>query len=156
MRLSSADRAWGERCSSSAAFHAAADPARYPELGLDPYAPERLYYTARSKRLININVMLRRLQGHDPTRVGINRDIDLTKLGVPHEKVHARIDIRPTWEIKRQASAQHVTQGGGRGFVPWMPTWMEKQFFGRETYMRAYPPVPDGFRERDLFPNHRE
>ena len=141
---------------TTAAFYASGDPTRYPELGPEPFRPDRLYYIARSARQYRIFSWMRRLEGKDPTRVGINKDIDLTRLGVPSEKVHARIDIRPTWEIKREASAFHATQGGGRGFYPWMPEWLRKQLFGHETYIRAYPPVPDGYREKDLFPNgHR-
>ncbi len=138
---------------TTAAFQAAGDQACYPEIGPAPYQPERLYYTARSKRMVRLFSLIRRLQGQDPKRIGINKDIDLTRLGVPDEKVHASINIRPMWEIKRKASAQHATQGGGRGFFPWMPDLLQKQLFGVETYMRAYPPLPDGSREYDLFPD---
>jgi LmbE family N-acetylglucosaminyl deacetylase len=37
-----------------AAFHAAADPQQYPEVGLEPYQPERLYYTAFPNAAIKV------------------------------------------------------------------------------------------------------
>ncbi len=133
------------------AFHAAADPTQYPELNLPPYQPERLYYTAFPNRWVKFFVLMMRLRGLDPSKMGRNKDIDFTRLGIPPEKIHARIDYRPYWEVKRVASAQHKTQGGGAGFNRWIPVWMQKWLFGRETFMRAYPPVPDGYDERDLF-----
>lgn len=133
------------------AFHAAADPNQYPELGLPPFRPQRLYYTAIPSSWRKFISWMYRLRGKDPTKVGRNRDIDMTKLGIPAEKIHAHIDVRQTWDIKRLASSKHATQGGGTTFGSALPNWLMKQIFGRELFMRAYPAVPDGYRERDLF-----
>lgn len=134
------------------AFHAAGDPAQFPDIGAAPYQPERLYYSAFPNRWVKVFVFMMRLRGQDPSQMGRNKDIDFTKLGIPPHKIHAHIDYRPYWEIKGLASAQHKTQGGGAGFNRLMPVWLQKWLLGRETFMRAYPPAPDGFRERDLFP----
>lgn len=134
------------------AFHAAGDPAQFPDIGPAPYQPERLYYSAFPNRWVKVFVFMMRLRGQDPSQMGRNKDIDFTKLGIPPHKIHAHIDYRPYWEIKGLASAQHKTQGGGAGFNRLMPVWLQKWLLGRETFMRAYPPAPDGFRERDLFP----
>jgi LmbE family N-acetylglucosaminyl deacetylase len=134
------------------AFHAAGDPAQFPDIGPAPYQPERLYYSAFPNRWVKFFVFMMRLRGQDPSQMGRNKDIDFTKLGIPPHKIHAHIDYRPYWEIKGLASAQHKTQGGGAGFNRLMPVWLQKWLLGRETFMRAYPPAPDGFRERDLFP----
>lgn len=134
------------------AFHAAADPTQFPDIGPAPFQPERLYYSAFPNRWVKIFIFMMRLRGQDPSRMGRNKDIDFTRLGIPPHKIHAHIDYRSYWDIKGLASAQHKTQGGGVGFNRWMPVWMQKWLFGRETFMRAYPPTPDGFRERDLFP----
>ena len=91
-----------------------------------------------------------RLRRQDPTKVGRNKDIDLTKLGMPPEKIHARIDYRSYWDIKVQASAEHGSQGGG-GLNRYIPLFLRKWLLGKELFMRAYPPVPDGYREKDLF-----
>jgi mycothiol S-conjugate amidase len=136
---------------TTAAFHAAADPAQYPELDLAPYQPQRLYYTAFSNRWVKLVVRLMRWRGQDPTRAGRNKDIDMTRLGVAPQKIHAIIDFRNYWEIKRLAGAAHPSQGGGTSFNRLLPAWLFKWLFAKETYIRAYPPVPDGFREYDLF-----
>jgi LmbE family N-acetylglucosaminyl deacetylase len=131
------------------AFHAAGDPNQYPEAG-EPYQPQRLYYTAMPKRWIQFFSLIMRLRGQDPSQAGRNKDIDLTKLGMPNERIHARIDIRPTWEVKQRASAEHASQGGG-GLTRYLPRSLSKWLLGRELFMRAHPPAPNGWREHDLF-----
>lgn len=137
---------------ATAAFHAAADATQYPELGLPPHQAERLYYTAIPKNWVWVMTTIMRLRGYDPTKMGRNKDIDFTKIGIPAGHIHAHIDIRSAWEIKREASAHHASQGGGTTFGRLFPTWLQKQLFGRELFIRAYPPVPDGFKEKTLFP----
>lgn len=132
------------------AFHAAGDPTQYPEYG-PAYQPQRLYYTAMPQRWIKIFIALMRLRRQDPTQAGRNKDIDLTKLGMPTERIHAHIDIRPVWETKQRASAEHASQGGGGAFVRLLPRWVVKQVLGRELFMRAHPPAPNGWREQELF-----
>jgi LmbE family N-acetylglucosaminyl deacetylase len=133
------------------AFHAAADPAQYPELGLPPYQPQRLYYGAFSNRWVKFWIFVMRLRRQDPTRVGRNQDIDLTKIGVDPKKITTVIDVRPYWDIRAAASAAHASQGGGAGGPRRLPTWLMRRFFAKDTYIRAYPPVANGFREYDLF-----
>ncbi|MFW6183929.1 MAG: PIG-L deacetylase family protein [Chloroflexota bacterium] len=137
---------------ATAAFHAAGDPQKYPDVGPDPYQPQRLYYTAFPRRYLRFYLLIMRLRGQDPTRMGRNKDIDFTKLGRPMDDLTARINIFPYWEVKQQASAQHRSQGGGGGgFASWMPEWMRKRIFNMEYFIRAYPPPEDGVWERDLF-----
>lgn len=136
---------------TTAAFHAAGDPAEYPELGLEPYQPQRLYYTVLPNRWLKFFTLMIRLQGQDPTKMGRNKDIDFTKLGHPNEAIHARINIRDVWEVKQQASAQHKSQGGGVGFAGRMPKWLQKRIFGWEYFMRAVPPPNGREREQDFF-----
>jgi mycothiol S-conjugate amidase len=136
---------------TTTAFHAAADPDQYPDIGPEPYQPKRLYYSAFSNRWVKFITRVMRLRGQDPTRVGRNKDIDMTRLGISPAKIHAAINYRPYWEVKRLASAAHSSQGGGGGFTRLIPTWLFKLLFASETYTRAYPPVPDGYREKDFF-----
>ncbi len=134
------------------AFFAAGNPEQYPEIGPAPFQPARLYYTAFPNTLVKFFVLMMRLRGKDPTKVGRNEDIDLTRLGIPPKKIHARIDYRHYWDVKRVASAAHASQGGGQmGFSQWIPIWIQKRLLAKESFMRAYPPAPDGFRENDLF-----
>jgi len=136
---------------TTAAFQAAADPAQYTELGLEPYQPQRLYYTAFPNRWVKFAIFMMRLRGQDPTRWGRNQDIDMTRIGVDPSKITTQIDYRQYWEVKRAARAQHSSQGGGASFNRLLPNWLQKQLFGRDGFMRAYPPVANGRREKDFF-----
>ncbi len=136
---------------ATAAFFAARDKEMYPNSGPGPYQAERLYYTAFSNRWIKIISLVMRLRGLDPTRVGRNQDIDITKLGVPREKITTTINYRRYWDQKRLASAEHGSQGGGTSFNRLIPMWMQKLLFSQETYIRAYPAPSGRLREKSIF-----
>ena len=135
---------------TTAAFHAAADPSQYPELALETYQPQLLYYTALPRKWLKIFAWFLRLRGQDPTAVGRNKDVDLTHLGYPQENLHTAINFSPYWDIKMRASAAHASQGGA-GISGLLPAWLQKRLLATESYIRAYPPTPDGFRDYDLF-----
>ena len=66
--------------------------------------------------------------------------------------IHVRLNIRPVAGIKREAGAQHASQGGGMTSSRWslfgIMNWL---FGGEEDYMQAYPLVNGEFsRKRDL------
>ena len=136
---------------TTAAFHASGDPQQYPDIGLEAYRPERLYYSAFSQAMTKRFIFLLRLRGQDPTKIGRNSDIDITRLGIPDEKITAEIGYAKYWDVKSLASAEHVSQGGGTGFSRLLPVWLQKLFLAKESYIRAYPPAADGFKEADLF-----
>lgn len=134
------------------AFFAASDPDKYPELGLPPHQPQKLYYNAFPNRWIKVFAFLMRLRGQDPTQVGRNKDIDMTRLGYPRKKVHTVINYRHYFDVKRAASKEHASQGGGGGGRNGLlPEWVQRRFLANEMYIRAHPKTPDGFDERDLF-----
>ena len=92
------------------------------------------------------------LFGKDPRKWGRNGDIDLTDL-IADFPVHVSVNIRSVEEIKREASVQHASQGGGITTNRWslfgIINWL---FGGEENYMRAFPPVHGEFqRTSDLF-----
>jgi LmbE family N-acetylglucosaminyl deacetylase len=136
---------------TSAAWRAAGDPAAYPHIGPAPYAPQRLYYTAFSNRMVKVFSFLMRLRGQDPKRAGRNKDIDWTRIGIEPRRLHAHIDYRRYWEAKRAAAAAHPSQGGGTSRNRLLPEPIQRRLLATETFIRAYPPVPEGFREYDLF-----
>lgn len=136
---------------TTAAFFAAGDEEKYPNEGPEVFQPQRLYYTAFSNRMVKVFTMLMRLRGRDPKRAGRNKDIDFTKLGIEPQKIHAKIQYGPYWNIKKSASAQHLSQGGGTSNSRALPDWIQRRLFASEYFIRAYPPVPDGYRENDLF-----
>lgn len=134
------------------AFYAAGDADQFRQIGLEPFLPQRLYYTAIPNRWLKAYSFVMRLRGQDPTRVGRNEDIDITSIGRPMDDLHARLNIFPYWETKQKASAMHQSQGGGGGFGAWLPEWLQKRVFGMEYFIQAYPPPTDGVWQRGLFP----
>lgn len=136
---------------ATAAFHAAGDGSQFPDIGPEPYQPQKLYYTAFSNRWVKFAIFMIRLRGKDPTRWGRNQDIDLTRVGVDSKKITTAIDYRKYWDVKLSAGAQHTSQGGGTSFNRLLPKWLQKQLFGKETFMRAYPPALNGQREKSFF-----
>jgi LmbE family N-acetylglucosaminyl deacetylase len=136
---------------TTSAFFAAGKADEYPEIGHEPFQPDRLYYTAFSHRWVQVAMFMMRLRGQNPRRAGRNKDIDFSKIGVDPKLITTSIDYRRYWEIKRLASFEHGSQGGGTSFGRSLPQAIQKQLFGRETYIRAYPPPPPGLHEQDLF-----
>jgi LmbE family N-acetylglucosaminyl deacetylase len=135
---------------TTAAFHAAGNPEQFPNVGPAPYQPQKLYYSAFSNRWVRFMTRLMRLRGLDPTQVGRNKDIDMTKLGVAPETITTTISYRDFWDTKRAASAEHGSQGGGTSFFRLIPTFLQKLIFARDTFIRAYPPPPPELKEKDF------
>ena len=122
------------------AFEKADDPSFHPEVGA-PFKPGALYYQIFPRGIFKLAVRIMPLFGQDPTKFGRNKDVNLKELAEYDFPVHVRIDISSVAAIKREASAQHASQGGGqpqRGFLGWL---MRFFFREREAFMREYPPV---------------
>lgn len=133
------------------AFEKADDASFHPEAGA-PFKPRALYYHVFPSWFLKWAVRLMPIFGMNPRKWGRNKDIDLTDL-IADFPVHVSVDIRSVAEIKREASAQHASQGGGitasRLSLFGLMNWL---FGGEDDYMRAYPPVNGNFRkQRDLF-----
>lgn len=135
---------------TTAAFFAANDGAKYPDAG-EPFQPQRLYYSAFSNWMVKIFTLMMRLRGNDPKRAGRNKDIDFTKLGIQREKLHAKIKYRQYWDVKKLASAEHRSQGGGTSNSRAFPEWLQRRLLSAEYFIQAYPPAPDGHRDDNLF-----
>ncbi len=131
------------------AFKKADDASFHPEAGA-PFKPRALYYQVFARAFLKWMVRLMPLFGRDPRKWGRNRDIDLTDLMVDFP-IHVKLDIRSVADVKREASAQHASQGGGqmrRGLTGFIFRLIGE----REDFMRAYPPVNGEFkRKNDLF-----
>jgi LmbE family N-acetylglucosaminyl deacetylase len=117
-----------------------------------PYRPQKLYFQVFPKKMARFLVRLMPLIGRDPRRFGRNKDIDLVDLMQDSDfPVHARIDIRPVLAKREAAMACHASQlpsGPPRGSLM---RFLTGRLGAREMFMRAYPPVENGRRERDLF-----
>src|SRR3970282_165982 len=82
-----------------------------PEAGL-PFKPRALDYQVFPRRILRWAVRIMPLFGKDPTKFGLNEDVNLKELVEVDFPVHVRVDITPVAEIKREAGAQHASQGG--------------------------------------------
>ncbi len=133
------------------AFEKADDASFHPEAGA-PFKPRALYYHVFPRWLLKWATRLMPLFGKNPRKWGRNGDIDLTELAVEFP-AHVRLDIRSVEEIKREASAQHASQGGGVTASRWsLFGVMNMLFGGHDSFMRAYPAVNGKFRKKnDLF-----
>lgn len=132
------------------AFANADNASFYPEAG-DPFKPQALYFQVFPRWLLRIMTSIMPIFGKDPAKWGRNGDINLKELAEVDFPVHVRVNIRSVEEAKRLASAQHASQGG-MGMRRGLMGFISKVFGNYEDYMRAYPPVGDGFkRKHDLF-----
>jgi LmbE family N-acetylglucosaminyl deacetylase len=121
------------------AFEKADDASFHPEAG-SPFKPRALYYQVFPRWFLKWMTRLMPLTGKDPTKWGRNGDINLKELAEVNFPVHVRLDIRSVAEIKRQAGAQHASQGGV-GMRRGLMGFITRVFGEKEDYMRAYPPV---------------
>ncbi|RPJ19922.1 MAG: hypothetical protein EHM33_29520 [Chloroflexi bacterium] len=133
------------------AFEKANDASFHPEAGL-PFKPRSLYYQVFPRRMLRLAVRLMPLFGKDPTKFGRNEDVNLKELAEVDFPIHVRVDITPVAEIKQEAGRQHASQGGSQMRRGWMGL-LAKVFGEREEFMRAYPPIANGWHKiaNDLF-----
>jgi LmbE family N-acetylglucosaminyl deacetylase len=132
------------------AFEKADDPSFHPEAGA-PFKPRALYFQVFSRRILRWSVRLMPLFGKDPTKFGLNQDVNLKELAEVDFPIHARVDITPVSEIKREAGRQHASQGGSQMRRGWMGLFT-KLMGEREEFMRAYPPIDGHYKiSNDLF-----
>ena len=124
------------------AFERSDDSSFHPEAGA-PFKPQALYYQVFPREFLKWMTRLMPLLGKDPRKWGRNGDIDLKELAEVEFPVHVRLDIRSVAEIKREAGAQHASQGGV-GMRSGLMGFVTRVFGEKEDFMRAYPPVPNG------------
>jgi LmbE family N-acetylglucosaminyl deacetylase len=130
------------------AFFAASDPAQYPEMGA-PYAPQKLYYSAFPRRLLQLLIFMMRLRRQDPRKAGVNHDLDFIKVLENAREVHTQVNIKAWMEVWDQASRCHASQMSPRTT---MPRWMRWFLGSRQGFVRAHPHYHPGDRtEHDLF-----
>lgn len=132
------------------AFEKADNASFYPQAG-SPFKPLALYYHVFPRWFLRVMTRIMPIFGLNPRKWGRNKDIDLKALADVHFHTHAKINIQPVAEIKREASACHASQGGiqmRRGLMG----FIIKIFGEHEDFMRAYPPVNGKTKiARDLF-----
>lgn len=134
------------------AFEAAEDARVFPEAG-EPFAPEKLYTNALSRARIRRIIRTMRLTGKDPTKVGRNKDIDLTELARDADTPrHVVINYRSVDGRKRAADACHASQLDGSPYPLSSLVELFRRLVGRrDAFTRLYPPAGEGYRAPDLF-----
>ena len=117
-----------------AAFYAAGDPARWPEMGA-PWRPAKLYYTAVARSAIkNLGRLLSEAGIKTPFGDGEGRE---PEIGVTDELITTQVDVSAQVERKRQALLAHATQMGPEVFFAKMPPALFYQVFARESFHLA-------------------
>lgn len=136
------------------AFHAAGDPAQYPEQiaeGLEPYRPAKLYYTAFPRLPLRVMLLVARLRGEDPRRMGKNKDLDLQAALDRQLPSTARLNVGRYQSVWDAAANCHASQQNPRQTQSVFDR-LSRVIFRHQDFTRVYPPL-NGREpvERDLF-----
>ncbi|KAB8145242.1 GlcNAc-PI de-N-acetylase [Chloroflexia bacterium SDU3-3] len=137
-----------------AAFQAAANPTLYPEqvaTGLEPWQPQKLYYSTFGAGFIRAAIRIMPLFGRDPRRFGTNQDVDLTKIAGEITPTTTRVNSAAFLAQKEKAWDAHASQTSGRGVLGRLPAPVRSQIYAGESFTRVVPAWAGGPRERDLF-----
>ena len=114
-----------------------------------PWAPQKLYYSARSREGFRQQVEeLRRLELTIPW---LREDFNFDEYGVPDAQITATIDISARVLLKRRALEVHRTQIRPEFYYFSVPDDRVRELFGREYFIRIEPPAREGEHEDDLF-----
>lgn len=131
------------------AFYLAGD-ASYKTDGLEPYQPQKLYYSAFATLRLRMMLLRMRLQRQDPRRMGKNKDLDFVAVLENAEPIHTQVDVKDFFNQWDAASACHTSQLGG-GAPPMRP-WLRKRLLGKQGFTRVHPaPKVNRVDETDLF-----
>lgn len=132
---------------TTAAFHAAADAAQYPELG-PAHSVSKLYYSSFPRSVMRAMGEWLRSQNKDS---GLG-DLDPEKLGLPDEQISVTLNVEDVLDSKNRSWAMHRTQvNSGAAFAD-MPEEIQHQWNAFEHYQLAASRVgPDAPGENDLF-----
>ncbi len=129
------------------AFHAAADPTRYPEQG-PAWQTDRLFYTVLVHSFFE--EMRQRLValGADTSRFDEWRE---RGIGWPDEQVDVTCDVGDQIEAKRRAFRCHRTQINPESPFQRIPEAEMKQMIRQERFVLAWPKPEPGVHLTDLF-----
>ncbi len=117
------------------AFHAAADPTRFPEHGT-PWQAHRLFYTAIPRSFFQ--EMRQRLEALGVDTSEFER-FEQAGAGWPDEDVHVGLDVSAQVDAKWAALQCHRTQFGPDNIFRRLPEDMGKQIMSHEHFVLAWP-----------------
>ena len=132
-----------------AAFDAAGDSERYPDDGLPPWQPSKLYFSAIPRS------GLEQMEAYFKS-VGITSPFDRPDLtpesfGNADETITTKVDVRPHLDQKRKALECHRTQIAADSFFFSLPEVFTREMMGYEHFICARGLVEAPTPEDDLF-----
>ena len=125
------------------AFKLAADPAAFPHQlvgGVEPYAPSRLFYSARPKGFRMEWALKLREAGVDVPLPTPERATE----GTPPEEIHLEMDVGEHLETKKACILCHWTQVAQDWPYDKVPHEVAAFVLGREYYIQAEPQLAAG------------
>jgi LmbE family N-acetylglucosaminyl deacetylase len=133
---------------ATAAYHAAADPARYPQLGA-PHRVRALYYSVIPME--EFGKVREELAARGIELGGPGDDDDGGPADeLPRVQPNCRIDVSAAYDRKMAALYAHKTQLNEQSIFGGLPDDLARRLFGSEFYHRADPPLADGVMLDDL------
>ncbi|MGD8488719.1 MAG: PIG-L family deacetylase [Anaerolineae bacterium] len=129
------------------AFHAAADPTRFPELGA-PWQAERLFYSIVPRSMLRTMRDWLASMGED------TRDLEGFEQAAaqwPDEKIHVSLDVSEAVDTKWSALSCHQTQFGPDNLFRRMPENVAKQILSQEHFALAWPAPKPQLQLEELF-----
>jgi LmbE family N-acetylglucosaminyl deacetylase len=132
---------------ATAAFHAAADAEQFPTAG-PPWQAKALFYTTIPvEEFMRLGEQLRE-RGIDFGAPGGEDEWMLSQDRLPANCV---IDVADLYEKKMEALLSHKTQISADDPLARAPEDISRQFFSREFFHRAHPPLEEGTVLDDMF-----
>lgn len=133
------------------AFHLAGDPDQFPGVGT-PFAPQKLYFWIPPRGVLRLRVGLLRALGRDPSRAGLNGDVDLASVARMRFPIHARIRLsRQALARKHAAALCHASQIEPSSLARRLIGPVSRLLGRTELYLRACPASDAARLEGDLF-----
>lgn len=125
---------------TAATFHATKD---------EPWGPQKLYFTARSRE--GFRRQVEGMRSHGIEFPWVKADFNFDEFGEPDDNITAHLDIARYTALKQQALAVHRTQIPADFFYLQLPSDALASYAGTEYFLRIEPPSQPGEREDDLF-----
>jgi len=119
-------------------------------------APQRLYYGLFPRAVMRMGMLMMRVMGKNPRKMGTNGDMDLQAIMDESMPIHARVDVNRYYEIGMRASTCHASQSSPRNSMP-LARILFRYMAAGQLFHRAYPEVHGRERmETDLFSQVRD
>jgi mycothiol S-conjugate amidase len=142
---------------SIAAFEAAGDPQRYPELG-EPWQPMKLYYNVgwQRERMTAIHEAMLAETGESPYTEWIKKWLDEEPREDKGPRVTTRVPCGEFFETRDDALRAHATQVDPDGFWFAVPLAIQQKVWPTEDFQLVRSSVGPIGSEDDLFAGVRE